>query len=119
EDPQLTFTTAMDITNSEFGVKGIKGFAAGMISAMCKKYFRLFYTTFLSWLNWKYLPLIAGLVYLLDRLYVTINMPELFVVGGVFFLFIAMILSASSLSKRYKKKKILQKASNSQNSKLL
>jgi len=104
-DPHLNFNAAMDMTNSEFGVPGLRGFAAGMISAMCKKYFRLFCTTFLSWFNWRYLPLIAGLVYLLDRLYVMVNIPKLFVVGGFFLLFIAISWNARPLSVRYKKNK--------------
>jgi hypothetical protein len=105
EDPQLTFTGAIAITNTEFGVKGFKGFEAGMISAMRKKYFRFFYTSFFSWFNWKYLPLIAALVYLLDRLYVTLNRPVLLVVGGGALLFTAITLNARSLSIKYKKNK--------------
>ena len=104
-NPELTFAAAMDIPDAEFGVKGFKAFEAGMISAMRKKYFRLFYITFFSWFNWKYLPLIAGLVYLLYRLYVILNLPELFIVGGCFLLFIGISLNARSLSIKYKKNK--------------
>jgi len=106
-DPQLTFTAAMDVTDAEFGEKGFKGFEAGMISAMRKKYFRLFCSTFLSWFRWKYIPAIVLFAYVIGRTYMVVNTPKAFVIGSFALFAIAFAVAATQFGKYRKYNSLL------------
>jgi hypothetical protein len=100
ETPSLTLDQAISITHGEFGVMGFSVFEDGMIASLQTKFFRHFINIFLSWFNWKYLPLMALSIYLIDRVFVYVNNPQYFVVGG----FITLLVMVFSIGIRYETK---------------
>lgn len=62
EKPQFDIDEAIRIAHGEFGIMGFSVFEDVMVSNLQKKYFKLFYTTFFSYFNWKYLPAMAAII---------------------------------------------------------
>lgn len=76
-NPGLTLDDAIQITHGEFGVTGFSVFEDGMRNSLQKRYWKLFRTTFLSYLKPVYLPLEAGSVYLIYLLAKRCNSPDI------------------------------------------
>ncbi|RKR82294.1 hypothetical protein BDD43_2470 [Mucilaginibacter gracilis] len=103
ESPELNLDEAIGITHAEFGVMGFSVFEDALINSLQQKYFKLFKTIFLSYLNWKYLPAMAAFIYLFYRTYVAINNPQGFVTAGLIGFFIALVITGTRYELKYKK----------------
>jgi len=103
ENSTLTLDKAISITHGEFGIMGFSVFEDSMIQNLQKKFFRLFIKIFISYFHWKYIPLMAAAVYIIDKLYIAINNPGYFVAGVFVALLITLTVTGITYEARYKK----------------
>lgn len=67
EDPELNLDAAIQKTHSEFGIFGFSTVEDGVISGLTKKYNRLFWRTFISFLSPRYIFLVLFAGYFLYK----------------------------------------------------
>ncbi|GAB3938427.1 hypothetical protein [Mucilaginibacter myungsuensis] len=104
-DDKISLDHAISMAHGEFGVHGFSVFEDAMKSSLQKRYYKLFFTTFLSYLKPVYLPIYAGTIYLMHWLAVRFNSAELVLDiawGMVFVLFLAYLLTNYLRERRFK-----------------
>jgi hypothetical protein len=75
----LTLDAAIAQTHAGFGVMGFSVVEDSMTASLQKRYWKLFRSTFVSYFNWKLLPLMAGFVYLCYIASKAINAPVMLI----------------------------------------
>ena len=103
DNPKLSLEEAINITHGEFGEMGFSVFEDSMISSLQKKYFKLFYTIFFSFFKWQYLPAMGITVYLIQKIYIIVNQPKMFVIVGCGALLMALLFNSIWFNLKHKK----------------
>lgn len=103
EKPMLTLNEAIVLSHAEFGVMGFSVFEDAMRNALQQRYLKLFYSTYASYFNWKTVPLMVAVVYLVSIIFRAIQQPEwVFNITGLVLL-LGLLLNNFLHSTQYKK----------------
>ncbi|WP_345953184.1 hypothetical protein [Mucilaginibacter sp. PAMB04168] len=101
--PTLLLTDAIGLVHSEFGPLGFSVFEDSMRSNLRTRYLRMFKQNLYTVVNWKTIPLMLGIGYLLSILFNSIQRPQyLFGVTG-FLMLLVLIFYAIANEIRFKR----------------
>jgi len=99
----LTLHHAIKLAHAEFGIMGFSVFEDAMRSALQKRYLKVFRRFYVSNFNWKTVPLMVALVYLVSMIFQAVNRPDtVFMCTGVL-LMLALVGNGIAQSKRYER----------------
>lgn len=99
----LTFSHAIKLAHSEFGIMGFSVFEDGMRSALQKRYFKVFRDLFLANFKWKTVPLMFAFVYLVNIVFQAINRPATVFNFTGLLLMLALVINGIVNAKRYER----------------
>ncbi|MES2278347.1 MAG: hypothetical protein V4592_20110 [Bacteroidota bacterium] len=91
-DSSLSIDDAISLAHGQFGPMGFSVFEDAMRQSLQKRYWKLFRQTAMAYLNWKYLPLIGGLIYLVYWISLSISNPQIVFFCSWGLLMISMII---------------------------